>query len=80
MMIQRIGKRKMVIMGKRLRFYEFKIANKDTIMEMKPFNKVYFDQSKEMMFIGTNHEIKSINLNNAAIIDSYSIETSNIVE
>jgi hypothetical protein len=65
-------------MGKRLRFYEFKIVTKDSIIELKPFNKLYFDHDKEMMFVGTNHEIKSINLNNAAIMDNFTIETSNI--
>lgn len=78
MTIVKLTSRKFVIMGKRLRFYEFKIMTRDHIIELKPYNKLYFDNDKEMMFVGTNHEIKSINLNNAAIMDSFTIETSNI--
>lgn len=78
MIIQKLSAKRFVIMGKKMRFYEFLVVSKDKVIELKPFKMLYFDMKRVTMYLATNFEIKCINLNNASILDCYTQETSNI--
>ena len=78
MIIQKLSAKRFVIMGRKLRFYEFLVVSKDQVIELKPFKMLYFDMNRVTMYLGTNFEIKCVNLNNASILDCYTHETSNL--
>jgi hypothetical protein len=80
MSIRKLSPKRFVVMGKRLRFYEFIVVAKDNIVELKPFRNLHFNVKRETMYLATNFEIKTINLNNGSVIDNFNQETSNIGE